>query len=241
MPARTRHLNGRRLLLLIAAGAMLAACGRDEEIDSGGSGMIRFSVLSPEPAPALSRAWAPVIADMEASTGLKVKPEFSNNDKALIEALRDRRTDLGRFSNPSGLEAVRLANGEVFARTFDSPGAVPDASILIVSAKSKLTLERILKCDRTLTLAMGEGLSTSTTLAAETYLFAARVVRPVAQFPGRHGGRGAQANLAAVAAGYGCRHQQHAHPGPRSPGRTRRSGAGYLDVAHLAPGSDCLA
>ncbi|HEY7852950.1 MAG TPA: phosphate/phosphite/phosphonate ABC transporter substrate-binding protein [Caulobacteraceae bacterium] len=201
MPARTGPLISRRLLVVVVACIAAAACGRDDGIDpGGGSGVIRFSVLSADPAENLKRSWAPVIADMEASTGLKVKPDFSNNDNALVEAMRDRRTDLGRFSNPSGLEAVRRANGEVFARTFDPPGAAADASVLIVNVKSKLTLDRVLKCDRTLTLAMGETLSTPGTLAPETYLFAPRGIRPAACFK-QVRAASPQVNLAAVATG----------------------------------------
>ncbi len=36
---------------------------------------------------------------------------------SLIEAMRFKQIDVGWFSNASGLEAVRRANGEVFART----------------------------------------------------------------------------------------------------------------------------
>jgi phosphonate transport system substrate-binding protein len=193
-------LISRRLLAVIAACAMLAGCGRDEGIEGGGAGAIRFSVLSPRSTQALSGSWAPVVADMEASTGLKVKATFSNNDRALVESLRDKRTDLGWFANPSGLEAVRRANGEVFARIFEPPGAAADASVVIVGAKSTLTLERILKCGRILTLVVGESHSIAATLAPEAYLFAARGIRPAACFKAVRAG-GAQANLAAVAAG----------------------------------------
>ena len=47
---------------------------------------------------------------------------------ALIEAMRFKQTDLGWFSNQSGLEAVRRSNGEVFARTFD-PGEFTAAQV----------------------------------------------------------------------------------------------------------------
>ena len=59
--------------------------------------------------------WGPFLKDMEASTGLTVKPFFGSNYSALIEAMRFKQSDLGWFTNQSGLEAVRRAGGEVFA------------------------------------------------------------------------------------------------------------------------------
>lgn len=176
--------TGHRLAAALAAVAALAAgCGRDE----GGSavsdpGVIRISVFSAESAQSVEKAWAPIVKDMEASTGLEVKPTVSSNFNDLIESMRDRRTDLGWFSNETALEAVRRANGEVFARTLEPSGADGYTSVLIVNAKSKLTLDRVLECDKSLTLGLGEALSVSGALAPETYLFAPRGVRPAQCF-----------------------------------------------------------
>jgi phosphonate transport system substrate-binding protein len=191
-------LIGRRLVALLVAGAVLTACGRGGEFDPGGSGVIRFSVLSLEPPDALARKWRPVLSDMEASTGLKVRPLFAGGDAGLVRAMRERRTDLGWFSNLAGLEAVRRADGEVFARTVDPAGGA--ASVLIVGAKSKLTLDAVLKCGRSLTLGLGEEFSAAGALAPETYLFAPRGIRPATCFRQVRAG-GLQSNIAAVAAG----------------------------------------
>ena len=116
--------------------------------------------------------WRPILADMAKQTGLKVTPYFSSNYTLLIEAMKFKKTDAGWFSNLSGLEAVRRGGGEVFARTFDPTGVDGYKSVLIVPAKSKLTLEGVLKCDKTLSFGLGDVLSTSGTLAPMTYLFA---------------------------------------------------------------------
>jgi phosphonate transport system substrate-binding protein len=144
--------------------------------------------------------WKPILADMEKSIGIPVKPFFASNYTALIEALRFKQIDAGWFSNQSGLEAVRRSNGEVFARTFDPSGQDGYRSLLIVPASSKTTLEDVLKCDKSLTFGIGDAKSTSGTLAPMTYLFAPKGIRPEACFKqvrtANH-----QANLFSVAKG----------------------------------------
>jgi phosphonate transport system substrate-binding protein len=110
---------------------------------------------------------------------MKVKPFFGANYSAVVEALRFKQTDMGWFTNQSGLEAVRRSGGEVFART-SKPDNKPDGyqSVIIVPKTSKLTLEGLLKCDKTLNFGIGDAKSTSGTLAPMTYLFAPRGIDP---------------------------------------------------------------
>jgi len=194
-------LSRRLFAVLALVGFAMAGCGREaDETGAGDVGAVRFAVLSSEPAAVQEKVWSPIIADMEASTGLRVKPSFVNDGPALVEAMGRRKIDLGWFSNQAGLEAVRKAGGEVFARPMAAQGVGDDYSILIVSAHSKVTLERVLNCDRTLTLGVGEVRSTSSSLAPETYLFGARGMWPARCF--RQVRRGShEANLAAVAGG----------------------------------------
>jgi len=193
----------RRLILGASVGAIgLAGCSPGRKSSPAPApGPIRFSILSTESAQSMEQYWAPVLADMRRATGLAVEPFFSSNYTLLVEAMKFKKTDLGWFSNRSGLEAVRRAGGEVFARTFDPSGADGYTSVLIVNAKSRLTLAEVLKCDRKLTFGMGDVLSTSGTLAPMTYLFAPRDIRPEACFRKLRTGASHQANLYAVAAG----------------------------------------
>jgi ABC-type phosphate/phosphonate transport system substrate-binding protein len=85
--------------------------------------------------------------------------------------MRFKQTHFGWFTNLSGLEAIRRADGEVFARTFDPTGDDGYNSVILVPASSKTTLEDILRCDRTLNFGIGDAKSTSGTLAPKTYLF----------------------------------------------------------------------
>jgi len=154
---------------LAAATFALSACGQKPAAPA--TDTVTFSILSTESAQNMESYWTPILADMEKATGLKVKPFFSSNYSALIVAMSAKQTDVGWFSNQSGLEAVRRSNGEVFARTFDPSGTDGYKSVIIVPAASKLTLEDLLKCDKTLDFGIGDKKSTSGTLAPMTYVF----------------------------------------------------------------------
>jgi phosphonate transport system substrate-binding protein len=134
--------------------------------------------MSTEQAQTQMQEWGPFLADLEKATGLKVKPFFGSNYTALIEAMRFKQTDLGWFTNQSGLEAVRRGGGEVFARTTKPNGQDGYQSVVIVKKGSGLTLDKLLKCDKTLNFGMGDAKSTSGTLAPMTYLFAPRGLTP---------------------------------------------------------------
>jgi len=166
-------LNRRGLIAAAGLGAAaLAGCGRQSPPPSdGSSGVLKFSIVAPESASSLESYWRPIIADMEKATGLKIEPYIGANYTALVEAMRFKQTHFGWFTNLSGLEAIRRADGEVFARTFDPNGDDGYNSVILVPASSKTTLEDILRCDRTLNFGIGDAKSTSGTLAPKTYLF----------------------------------------------------------------------
>jgi phosphonate transport system substrate-binding protein len=161
---------------------------------------VNFSILSTESAQGLQTLWAPFIADMRKQTGLDVKPYFASNYTALVEAMRFNQTQLGWFSNFSGLAAVRRGGGEVFARTTDPSGVDGYFSVLIVNVKGGPTLQKVLACGKTLNFGIGDVNSTSGTLAPMTYLFAPRGIRPQDCFRTVRAANH-QANFAAVANG----------------------------------------
>ena len=192
----------RRLLIGSSLAALgLSACGQAEQAPAGAPPtVINFSILATENSSSMETFWKPILADMEKSVGIPVKPFYASNYTALIEALRFKQTDAGWFSNQSGLEAVRRSNGEVFARTFDPSGSDGYKSLLIVPASSKTTLEDVLKCDKSLTFGIGDAKSTSGTRAPMTYLFAPKGIRPEACFKQVRAANH-QANLFSVAKG----------------------------------------
>lgn len=194
----------RNLLAAIAAGAAaltLAACGGDAgQGGEGGKKEIVFSILSTENSQNQEVLWKPFLDDMRKETGLEIKAFYAPNYFALVNAMAAKQIDLGWFSNQSGLEAVRRANAEVFVRSSDPSGVDGYFSNLIVPASSSTTLEDVLRCDRTLTMSMGDAKSTSGTLAPMTYLFGPRGIDPEKCFKTLRSANH-EANLQAVANG----------------------------------------
>jgi phosphonate transport system substrate-binding protein len=188
----------RRLTAVLTA-LTLAACSQAERTAKTD---INFAVLSAEGQTSVQRDWEPFLADMSKALGMKVNGYYANNYTGLIEGMRFKQTDLGWFTNLSGLEAIRQANAEVFARSThaDVFGSDGYSGVIIVRKGSGLTLEKLLACDRTLDFGMGDQRSTSGTLAPMTYLFGPKDIDPAKCFKtvktASH-----EANLLAVASG----------------------------------------
>jgi phosphonate transport system substrate-binding protein len=195
----TEHVLRRTALAALAAlGLTLASCNAG---DDDNPKVVNFSILSTENSQNLEKEWAPFLADMSKQTGLTIKPYFASDYTALIEAMRFKQVQLGWFSNLSGLEAVRRGGGQVFAHSTDpTPGVVGYASVIIVNANSNLTVDRLLKCDKSLTFGLGDARSTSGTLAPMTYLFAPKNINPQTCFRTVRSANH-QANLFSVANG----------------------------------------
>ena len=170
----------RRLVFALVAAGLLAGCGQPPPPPA--KSQLVFSILSAESQTSAEKDWTPFLADMEKAVGMPVKAFYASNYTSLIEAMRFKQTDLGWFTNQSGLEAVRRAGGEVFARSVNPSGVDGYEAVIVVRKGSGLTLEKILKCDRSLTFGMGDPKSTSGTLAPMTYLFAPRRIDPAACF-----------------------------------------------------------
>jgi phosphonate transport system substrate-binding protein len=193
-----RAMITRRLIPLLAVLA-LSACAKPAPKADADKPLI-FSIVSTEATQTQMQEWGPFLKDMEASTGLKVKPFFGSNYSALIEAMRFKQSDVGWFTNQSGLEAVRRAGGEVFARTTHPNGHDGYQGVIIIKKGSGITLDRLLKCGQTMDFGMGDAKSTSGTLAPNTYLFGPRGIDPVKCFKTVRSAS-AEANLYAVASG----------------------------------------
>ncbi len=177
------HLKGARVLagLGLAAALALGACS-EQPTESSAPKELVFSILSAENQQSMAPLWDPLIEDMSAQVGVKVKPYFATNYTSLIEAMRFNQVQVGWFSALPALEATRRADGEVLGRVVDSGGADSYVSVLIVRKGSGLTLDDVLKCDRRLSFGIGDAKSTSGTLAPMTYLFTPRNVEPARCF-----------------------------------------------------------
>lgn len=197
--AMTRALIGRRGVLA-GTGAVLALGAAGCAPTERGDKEIVFSILSTENSQNQEVLWRPFLDDMEKQTGLTIKAFYAPNYFALVTALGAKQIDVGWFSNQSGLEAVRRAEGEVFVRSSDPSGIDGYYSNLIVPASSTTTLEDVLRCDRTLSISMGDPKSTSGTLAPMTFLFGPRKIIPERCFKTVRSASH-EANLQAVANG----------------------------------------
>jgi phosphonate ABC transporter permease subunit PhnE len=144
--------------------------------------VINFSILSAEDQQSMSSYWQPLLDDMQSQTGLTIKPFYSSNYTTLVQAMAFNQTQVGWFSADPAVEAIRRANGEVFTRTIDDHGHGFYQSVVLARKGSGVTLERLLKCDKTLTFGMGDPSSTSGTLAPLYYLFGPRHIDPQACF-----------------------------------------------------------
>ncbi|MFN9848097.1 MAG: phosphate/phosphite/phosphonate ABC transporter substrate-binding protein [Alphaproteobacteria bacterium] len=172
----------RRILTatLLAAALGLSACGEKAEQPAAGAPPteLTFSILSAENQASTQPLWQPLLDDMSAQIGIPVKPYFATNYTSLVEAMRFKQVQLGWFSASPALQAIKRADGEVLGRVVDASGEGTYTSVIIARKGSGVTLEKILKCDKTISFGMGDTQSTSGTLAPKTYLFTPRNIDP---------------------------------------------------------------
>lgn len=149
---------------------------------AGAPKTLAFSILSAEDQAAYEPLWRPLLDDLSKAVGVPVRPYFSSNYGALVQAMRFNQVQLGWFSAEPALETVDRAQGEVLARTADLRRQDTYTSLVVVRRGSGLSLDRILKCDRTINFGMGDPNSTSGTLAPMAFLFRPRHIDPSACF-----------------------------------------------------------
>ena len=196
----------RRTLLIAAfavAGLGLAACDKKAAAPSAGATPteLTFSILSAENQTSMQPLWQPLLDDMSTQIGVRVKPYFATNYTSLVEAMRFKQVQMGWFSAAPALQAVNRANAEVLGRVVDAGGEATYKSVIIVKKGRGITLEKLLKCDKTLAFGIGDTQSTSGTLAPKAYLFTPRNIDPTTCFKTVRAANH-QANVNAVAAGF---------------------------------------
>jgi phosphonate transport system substrate-binding protein len=144
--------------------------------------------------------WQPLVDDLQKQTGLKVKLFVAPNYTVLIQAMAANQTQVAWFSALPAVEAIQRANAEVFARTILENGRGTYTSVILAQKGKGLTLDKLMKCDKTLDFGIGDAQSTSGTLAPLAFLFKPRGITPQECFrtvkSANH-----QSNMMAVAAG----------------------------------------
>jgi phosphonate transport system substrate-binding protein len=178
---RRRLVAGFGLAALLA----LSACSEPPAPKGSTPKELTFSILSAENQSSMAPLWTPLLDDMSAQIGVKVKPYFATNYTSLIEAMRFKQVQVGWFSALPALEAVRRADGEVLGRVIDSGGVDSYESVLIARKGSGITLDDVLRCDKKLSFGLGDAKSTSGTLAPMAYLFTPKEIEPARCFSAR--------------------------------------------------------
>jgi phosphonate transport system substrate-binding protein len=108
--------------LSLAAALALAACGQKPAPTEAPKEIV-FSILSAENQASSGPLWQPLLDDMSAQIGVKVKPYFATNYTSLIEAMRFKQVQVGWFSALTSLEAINRSDGEVLGRIVNTGGS----------------------------------------------------------------------------------------------------------------------
>jgi phosphonate transport system substrate-binding protein len=162
----------------LVAALSLAACSQKPSTAGGTPDELTFSILSAENQASMAPLWQPLLDDMSAQIGVKVKPYFATNYTSLVEAMRFKQVQVGWFSADPALEAVKRANAEVLGRVVDAGGEASYESVLIARKGSGITVDKVLACGKKYNFGIGDAKSTSGTLAPMTYLFDPKGIEP---------------------------------------------------------------
>jgi phosphonate transport system substrate-binding protein len=175
---RHGRLAGLGLCLLLALGA----CSEKTAQPASKPKEIVFSILSAENQASMGPLWQPLLDDMSAQLGVKVKPFFATNYTSLIEAMRFNQVQVGWFSALPALEAINRADAQVLGRVMDAGGDETYTSVLIARKDSGITLDKVLACGQKYSFGLGDAKSTSGTLAPMAYLFTPNNIDPAKCF-----------------------------------------------------------
>ena len=167
--------------LAVAAALTLAGCGQKPGASDQPKEIV-FSILSAENQASMGPLWQPLLDDMSAQIGVRVRPFFATNYTSLIEAMRFKQVQVGWFSALPALDAVNRADAEVLGRVIDAGGEETYTSVLIVKKGSGITLDKVLACGQKYSFGLGDPQSTSGTLAPMAYLFTPKGIEPAKCF-----------------------------------------------------------
>jgi len=144
---------------------------------------VTFGIISTEASSALRQQWQPLLDDLEARSGLKVKPFFASDYAGIIEAMRFGKVQFAYFGNKSAMEAVDRADGQVFAQTIQANGQGGYYSLLITQKDSDIhDLADLLNRPGRYTFANGDPNSTSGYLVPAYYVFTLNHIDPKTHF-----------------------------------------------------------
>lgn len=152
--------------------------------------VLNFGIISTENSQNLEPIWRPLLADLEAKTGYKVRAFFATDYAGIVQGMRFGKVQLAWYGNKSAMEAVDRANGEVFARVKMLDEREGYNSLLLAHRSSPLnSVQDVLGNAANLIFANGDPNSTSGYLVPGYYVFAKNGVNPATAFKRTiHGG-----------------------------------------------------
>src|SRR6476646_2509979 len=104
-PVRRGVVAALALSGLVLSGLALTGCSQKPSTAGSTPKELTFSILSAENQANMGPLWQPLLDDMSAQIGVKVKPYFATNYTSLVEAMRFNQVQLGWFSAEPALEA----------------------------------------------------------------------------------------------------------------------------------------
>lgn len=191
-PVLTQPMRSLAKVCLLLAALTLTACSgsADQPRSSTGAAsnaaapgeerrVLNFGIIATESSSTQEVNWRPFIDAMSEWTGYDIQPYYASDYAGVIQAMRYDSVQFAWFSNFSGLQAVRRAGGEVFAKATYPDGSEGYHSVLLVPNDSPIrTVDDILTCDQSLDFGMGDPNSTSGYLVPSAFIFAPRGIDP---------------------------------------------------------------
>lgn len=190
-------INRRTLLLAAAAGTAFLGAGRIAAAEDLKE--LNFGIISTESQATQKQHWAPFLADMEKSIGMKVNGFYATDYAGVIEGMRFNKVQVAWYGNASAIQAVDRANAEVFMQSTYKTGDDGYFSVLIVNKDSPLkSVDDVIHSPGKLTFGNGDPNSTSGFLIPSYYVWAKNNIDIKKHFmrvvPGNH-----ESNMLAVA------------------------------------------
>ncbi|QLG88398.1 phosphate/phosphite/phosphonate ABC transporter substrate-binding protein [Chitinibacter bivalviorum] len=121
--------------------------------------------------------WQPVLDDLAAATGQKVKGVVLTDHAELLRRLQSKEIQIARVDNKLALDAVEKANCEVFARLAITGGVSEYRSVMLVRKDSPIkNADQLLDMPKKLRYAGGKPGTTAEYLIPQYHLFMKRNV-----------------------------------------------------------------
>jgi phosphonate transport system substrate-binding protein len=129
-----------RLLRTLLVLGLLALPWSARAADPSWPKEMTFALLSTENASEITRRWGPILAQLEADLGVKIKPVTATDYRGTIEALKFKKAELGHLGPKSyvAASANNYANVEPIAQLQLANGSLGYRSCLIVHADSDI-------------------------------------------------------------------------------------------------------